>query len=67
MGWQGGSSPASVWVCRTIDRRVRFRRYRGGGLLNTLCISYGYIHGQGLVLFQVGMGSFFYVPFCVIF
>ena len=27
------------------------------GLFNTLCISYGRIHGQGLVLFQVTMGS----------
>jgi hypothetical protein len=26
--------------------------------LNTFCISYGHIFGQGLELFQVGMGSF---------
>jgi hypothetical protein len=30
----------------------------GGVLLSTLCISYGRIHGQVSVRFQVGMGSF---------
>jgi hypothetical protein len=32
----------------------------GRVLLNTLSISYGRIHGQGLALSQVGMGSFIF-------
>ena len=30
----------------------------GGVLLNTLCISYGHIHGQGRVLLRFEQGSF---------
>ena len=49
---------ASAIVKEMVIGRASVYRALGYVLLNTLCISYGHIHGRGLVLFQVAMGSF---------